>query len=65
MWGRGFGAGRLSAKKAGISIAGSGDCTVDVSEMLDAKITGSGNVYYTGAPTVNSRVAGSGQGKRI
>ncbi len=60
MWDRSFGADRLSAKKADISIAGSGDCTVDVSKMPDAKITGSGDVYYTGSPTVNTRVAGSG-----
>ncbi len=50
----------LQVQKADISISGSGDASVNVSEVLDVRISGSGDVYYKGHPTVNSHISGSG-----
>lgn len=50
----------LPVQKADISISGSGDASVNVSEVLDVRISGSGDVYYKGHPTVNSHISGSG-----
>lgn len=57
-------AASLNTRSAGISIAGSGNCSVDVSESLKVKIAGSGDVYYTGEPQVEQKVSGSGDIKR-
>ena len=55
-------ADELSAKNAKIRISGSGSTSIDVSEDLDVKIAGSGNVYYTGNPDrVNANSSGSGK----
>lgn len=53
----------LESKKASISIAGSGDCSLCAYESLTAYISGSGDVLYTGSPRVESRVKGSGSVK--
>jgi hypothetical protein len=53
----------LESKKASISIAGSGDCSLCTSEFLTASISGSGDVIYTGSPRVESRVKGTGSVK--
>jgi hypothetical protein len=51
----------LAAKEAQVKVTGSGDATVDASEALDASVTGSGDVHYTGKPTqVRKSVTGSG-----
>ena len=51
----------LSAKEAEISIAGSGGVKISVSDMLKARISGSGNVYYKGNPAKQDvKVSGSG-----
>ena len=39
---------------------GSGDITLTVMSYLEVTIKGSGNVYYTGNPEVNSVITGSG-----
>ncbi len=39
---------------------GSGDVTLTVISYLNVEIKGSGNVYYTGDPEVNSIITGSG-----
>lgn len=57
-------AGQLSTRTADISIAGSGDCTIDATERLEASIAGSGDVYYLGSPEVESSIAGSGSVKK-
>ena len=57
-------AANLKTRSAGVSIAGSGDCSVDVSGSLKVKIAGSGDVYYTGEPQVEQKVSGSGEVKR-
>ncbi|MDX1629766.1 MAG: head GIN domain-containing protein [Fulvivirga sp.] len=48
------------------SISGSGSCEIHVEESLDARISGSGSVYYKGSPNhVNSRTSGSGKVKKM
>jgi hypothetical protein len=47
----------------GISISGSGDCHLSISESLRAEITGSGNIIYTGRPRIESLIKGSGSVK--
>ncbi len=47
------------------SISGSGKCEIDVSEGIDANISGSGNVYYKGNPDkIRSNSSGSGKVRR-
>ena len=54
-------AGNLSTDKCAVRISGSGDVEINVKEDLDASITGSGNITYTGDPKrVNSHASGSG-----
>lgn len=51
----------LLAKEAEVSIAGSGGVKISVSDMLKARISGSGNVYYKGNPAKQDvKVSGSG-----
>lgn len=58
-------ADNLEAKNASIIITGSGDCRVNVSEQLHAKITGSGDVSYKGYPRITKKITGSGSVKSI
>lgn len=44
-----------------VYIIGSGVAYVNVENYLDVKIEGDGIVYYTGTPTVNSDITGSGK----
>ncbi len=47
-------------------ISGSGRCEVNVSKSIDARISGSGSVYYKGEPDkINSSTSGSGRVKKI
>jgi hypothetical protein len=49
-------------QKSKCQISGSGNIHVNVNETLDAHITGSGDITYTGNPSsVNSSVSGSGK----
>jgi hypothetical protein len=57
---RGF---SLKTKNASVSIAGSGNCGLFVSESLRVDISGSGDVIYLGRPRIESRVKGSGSVK--
>ncbi|MFN3940207.1 MAG: head GIN domain-containing protein, partial [Chitinophagales bacterium] len=41
---------KLECAKAEISIAGSGNVFISVSDILEVSIAGSGNVYYSGVP---------------
>lgn len=41
-------------------ISGSGDMFVNVSELLDVKISGSGSVHYIGYPEIHTNISGSG-----
>ncbi|MCP4213762.1 MAG: DUF2807 domain-containing protein [bacterium] len=54
-------AANLQAAVYDILIAGAGNCNVYVTQRLEATITGSGSIFYSGNPaTVNARVTGSG-----
>ncbi len=44
-----------------IVLTGTGSCKVDVNDLLDVTITGTGIVYYRGNPSVSSLVLGLGQ----
>ncbi len=46
--------------EAFIDIVGSGSCYVSTSDLLDVHISGSGDVYYKGFPSVILKVTGSG-----
>ena len=49
------------AKKVSVSISGSGDAHVNATEVIEAKVAGSGDVTYAGHPRdVSRRVSGSG-----
>ena len=53
----------LRAKESSVVITGSGNCRVNVSELLRAKITGSGDVLYKGHPEISRSITGSGKVK--
>ena len=50
----------LDCNRHDISIAGSGSCNVFARDLLEVRISGSGNVFYKGQPQVNSSITGSG-----
>ncbi|MGX5820124.1 head GIN domain-containing protein [Chitinophaga lutea] len=55
-------AAALQTGQANVRINGSGEQSIWVTTRLDARITGSGNIRYKGAPgTINSSVTGSGK----
>jgi hypothetical protein len=56
---------QLKAEYGKIWIAGSGNCEVSISQLLDAKILGSGDIRYLGGPTINSIVSGSGKIQKV
>ncbi len=51
----------LITEECTVTIAGSGDVEVNVSDRLDVVITGVGNVIYQGNPTITSHITGSGR----
>lgn len=51
----------LKVKKGTVSIGGSGECYVHVSEYLEVSLAGSGSVLYKGNPKIKSSIAGSGK----
>ena len=56
----------VQARAARVSIAGSGDATVNASDELSASIAGSGDIRYAGdPPRVEKNVAGSGSIRKI
>ena len=54
-------AGKLESKEATIDVRGSGLATVNVSDELEAKVSGSGSVEYIGDPMVQQEVSGAGE----
>ena len=44
-----------------INLTGTGSCKVTVNELLDAVITGTGNVYYRGYPDIITHITGLGR----
>ena len=52
----------LSANKVEATISGSADVRVTANEMLYARVSGSGDIYYRGNPTkIDSKASGSGE----
>jgi hypothetical protein len=51
----------LESDEAKIAVGGSGSAIVNVSDELDAAISGVGLVEYIGDPTVNQHVSGAGR----
>ena len=51
----------LESKEVKMGIVGSGSALVNVSEQLDARISGIGSVEYIGDPTVKQEVSGAGR----
>ncbi len=50
----------MESAEAMVRVSGSGDAGIFVTEVLDAKITGSGNVLYLGNPTLKISISGTG-----
>lgn len=56
----------LRAEEYYVSISGSGNCKINASKRIDARVSGSGRIYYKGNPDkINSKVSGSGSVKRL
>lgn len=55
----------LRVKTSKVSIAGSGDCYIDVADNLEVALAGSGSVLYKGRPKIKSSIAGSGKVETI
>ncbi len=56
----------LAVARARVTISGSGDCRLDVSELLDVSISGAGDVGYKGpVRDVRASVSGSGDVHRV
>ncbi len=51
----------LIADDVTTNTSGSGDMTVHANKTLNVRISGSGNVYYTGYPAVYTSISGSGK----
>ncbi len=51
----------LESEEAKIEVGGTGSAIVNVSNELNAKVSGSGSVEYIGAPTVDQEVSGAGR----
>lgn len=54
----------LMARECDIRISGSGNCEIHSANSLEARISGSGKVYYSGSPK-NVNVQATGSGKAI
>lgn len=55
-----FSAFPLTVKYFDIEISGQGNCEISVENQIDAKIIGTGNVYYKGTPLVKQDITGTG-----
>lgn len=51
----------LTSQVASVSVSGSGDAEVDVTDSLQVQISGSGNVIYRGDPGLSEEISGSGE----
>lgn len=65
------GSGRVKAEDFNVkefkaSISGSGTCEIAVQDKIDARISGSGSIYYKGNPAhVNTTASGSGKVRKM
>lgn len=53
-------ASQLASKTAKVTVSGAGRAVVQVSDTLEADVTGAGNVQYVGNPKVTQHVSGAG-----
>lgn len=61
-----FDAEDMEAESYKISISGSGSCRINVSKEIDARVSGSGSIYYRGNPDkVYNQSSGSGKIRKI
>jgi hypothetical protein len=59
-------ASNLKTQTCEVTISGSGTTEINVTDKLTARISGSGDVYYTGTPQhINVHSSGSGKVKRL
>ena len=54
-------ADQLRANTANINISGSGQAYVNVVDILDVRVSGSGTVRYSGNPQISQNISGSGR----
>jgi len=54
-------ADKLEVKNFDASITGSGDCRITATEVLKARVSGSGDIYYKGKPRMDVNITGSGK----
>ena len=52
---------QLKAKTGNCTISGSGNMYVYIEDKLEAFLSGSGDIVYSGNPTINSNLSGSGR----
>jgi hypothetical protein len=57
--------GRVKAREASVSVAGSGEALIWASNALSVTIAGSGDVNYYGDPKLSQSVVGSGGARRL
>ena len=50
----------LVAQLGGVTVSGSGNALVNVTDELDVTVSGSGDVGYIGSPNLSSSISGSG-----
>ena len=55
----------LESKTATITIGGAGSSIVNVTDLLNAVISGVGDIEYTGNPKVNKQISGTGNIQKI
>lgn len=58
-------AASMKATNCVISIAGNGECDVDVEDKLEVSIAGMGKVNYAGSPRLSQSIAGFGKVRRM
>lgn len=56
-----FDAYPATSRYADVTISGSGDARIQVTELLKIVLTGSGDVYFKGSPQVDATISGSGR----
>ncbi len=54
----------LESQEAKVDVNGAGEATVNVTDKLNVRITGSGSVEYVGDPTISQQILGSGELRR-
>jgi hypothetical protein len=55
-----FSGNELGCEIGQVTVSGSGDATVNASNVLDASVSGSGTIEYLGDPELRSHITGSG-----